>query len=609
MDARPTSPLTGILTRFRVFVHEHRLHAFEVFGLHDLTKWLILSVLIGLVSGFGAVLLQKGIEFATSIFLGNIAGFVLPQPVGEGQVTTVIPAFRWLVPVITAIGGLVAGTLILKLIPGEESRGADRVIESFHRHDGKISWPVPFVELVASAITMGAGGSAGPEGPAAAVGSGISSSIAQWLHVSPHDRRIVVAAAMGAGIGAIFKAPLGAAVLGTEMLYLWGIEVEALVPALISSTIAYVIFCSFFGYTPIFGTQNLAYGDSTSLFFYALLGIGCGLGGIIYAQTFHGTRNLFGRVRIKRWLKPAIGGLLAGLIGIALPQVLGPGLGWMQVLMSPQGLGLGAALLLGLALAKMVATSLTVGSGGGGGVYAPGIVVGGFIGAAMWEAMHMLSHMPASPDTFVIVGMMAFFGAIGHAPLAVMIMIAEITGSYQLLLPAMISVGIATVIVGRTTIYGSQIAAPHESPAHEAEYSYPVLARLTVSKAMTSKVITILPSTTVAEAARLMHEHSIKALPVEDTGGALVGLVANVDILRVPDASQSATRVDEIMARDLATVHPEDRLDYAMQTMAMHHVGHLPVVSANEPTHLDGIITTSDVVAAYTRSTGSTVTE
>lgn len=573
----------------------------QSFGLQYLVKWLLLGIAIGLVAGLGALVFQEAIRIVTDVALGRFVGFLPPEPAGEGQTAYAMPGSRWFIPLVTALGGLIAGLIVFKLAPEAEGHGTDAAIRAYHHNAGRIRWRVPYIKLIASAITIGTGGSAGREGPTAQIGGGFGSFLSQVLHLSAEDRRIALAAGMGAGIGAIFKAPLGGAILAAEVLYLWGLEVEVLVPAFVSTIVAYVLFASFAGFTPVFGSGlDIAYGGPTSLLFYAVLGVACGFVGILYARTFYSVRDLFSRWRAARWIKPAIGGLLTGLIALALPQVLGMGYGWVQLAMSVDGLELGLGLLVVLVLAKIAATALTVGSGGSGGVFAPGMVIGGLLGAAVWQALQTLStHMPASPAPFVIVGMMAFFGAVGHAPLAVMVMVAEMTGSYQLLVPAMIAVGLATVIVGRHSIYESQVRSPAESPVHEKEYSYPLLGRILVSDAMTTRVVTARPQTTVAEAANLMHQHGIKALPVKDGAGALVGIIANIDVVQVPKMDWAATTVDRVMKKGLVTIHPEDRLDYAMRLMTKSNIGHLPVVSVFDPRRLSGIITTSDVMEAY----------
>jgi len=564
-----------------------------------LLKWLLLGAIIGVGAGLAAIAFHRAIELVTTWTLGDLAGFKPPQPLGEGQDIISTIARRWAIPLITALGGLLAGFVVYKLAPEAEGHGTDTAIDAYHNKNGNIRWRIPYVKFVASTITIGTGGSAGPEGPASQMGAGFGSFIAQIMHLSVEDRRIAVAAGMGAGIAAIFKAPLGGGILAAEILYLQGMESEVLIPAFISCMIAYVVYASVQGFTPIFGTGlNISFTDPVSLVYYAILGIACGLIGILCTRTFSFVKDIFHKWRFPLILKPAIGGLLTGLIALWLPQVLGVGYGWTQLAMTPSTIGIGLALLAVLVFAKIIATAFTVESGGSGGVFAPGIVIGGLLGAVLWGLLRNVPHMP-SLASFVIVGMMAFLGAVGHVPLAVMVMIAEITGSYQLLAPAMIAVGLAYVIIGNNTMYHSQVLSPAESPAHRDKYSYPLLNRMQVKEAMRTKVLTLSPDATIADAAGLMQINGVKGIPVIDTNSNLVGIIANIDVMKVPQEKWPLTRVKEIMSTDLAVIRADDRLDYAMNYMRQRNIGHLPVVEDKDPKKLIGIITTSDIVAAY----------
>ena len=564
-----------------------------------LLKWLVLGAIIGVGAGLAAIAFHRCIELVTTWTLGDIAGFKPPQPLGEGQDIISAITHRWAIPIITALGGLLAGFVVYKLAPEAEGHGTDSAIDAFHNKNGNIRWRIPYVKFVASTITIGTGGSAGPEGPASQMGAGFGSFIAQIAHLSVEDRRIAVAAGMGAGIAAIFKAPLGGGILAAEILYLQGMESEVLIPAFISSMIAYVVYASAQGFTPIFGTGlNISFNDPVSLVYYGVLGIGCGLLGILMTRAFTFVKDIFHKWRFPRILKPAVGGLLTGLIALWLPQVLGIGYGWTQLEMTPGAIGISLALLAVLVFAKILATSLTVESGGSGGVFAPGIVIGGLLGAVLWGLLRNVPHMP-SLASFVIVGMMAFLGAVGHVPLAVMVMIAEITGSYQLLAPAMIAVGLAYVIIGNNTMYKSQVLSPAESPAHRSKYAYPLLNRMQVKEAMRTKVLTISPEATVADAAGMMQINGIKGIPVIDSTGNLTGIIANIDVMKIPQGQWPLTMVKDIMSTDLAVVRAEDPLDYAMNYMRQRNIGRLPVVEAKNPKKLIGIITTSDIVSAY----------
>jgi CIC family chloride channel protein len=246
------------------------------------------------------------------------------------------------------------------------------------------------------------------------------------------------------------------------------LEVEAIIPALIASIVGYSTFGLWSGWNPIFTPPtNLAFNSPPQLLYYVLLGILCGLLGLLYAHGFYGITHLFQRLRLPNWIKPAIGGLLVGLIGLLVPQTLGMGYGWIQVSMGSELLSLPLWVVVLLPFAKILTTGLSIGSGGSGSIFGPGMVIGGMTGAFLWRiSYHVLPGLPTTPGPFVIVGMMALFGGIAHAPLAVMLMVAEMTGNLSLLAPAMIAVSLSYLIVGQATIYSKQLDSRADSPAH-----------------------------------------------------------------------------------------------------------------------------------------------
>ena len=451
-----------------------------------LAKWLCISTAIGIVAGLGAIAFMQAIEWVTRVGLGGIVGYMPPSPIGEGNVGLEPMARPWLLPLVTAVGGLLSGALVFWLAPEAEGHGTDAAIDAIHHKSGRIRARIPPIKLIASALTIGTGGSGGREGPTAQISAGFGSMLAQWIGLSAHERRIAVAVGMGAGIGAIFRAPLGGAVMAAEILYIHDLEVEALIPGLIASIIGYSLYAASYGYAPIFGDQaGIGFTHPIELLYYAVLGVLCGIGGVLYERTFYGLTALFHRLAWPRWVKPALGGFLVGMLGIALPGALHTGYGWVQIGMSQQLLTLPLWTVLLLPLAKILATSLSIGSGGSGGIFGPGMVIGGMLGASFWRLAHdVLPHMPADPAPVVIIGMMALFGSIAHAPLAMMLMVAEMTGNLSLLAPAMLAVAIATALVGDRTIYHSQLPTRAESPAHRLRFSFPLLSALLVRDAM-----------------------------------------------------------------------------------------------------------------------------
>ena len=267
---------------------------------------------------------------------------------------------------------------------------------------------------------------------------------------------------MAAGIGAIFRAPLGGAVLGAELLYRDDVESDALVPSFIATIIAYSIFGAVEGFSPIFGAQaRFGFANPAQLGWYALIGIACGLVGLLYVSNFYGLTDRFRRWSLPRLVKPAIAGFAVGCIGLVIPGVLGTGYGFVQAGLDRQSLlAIPLWMVLVLPFAKILATSLSIGSGGSGGIFGPGMVIGGLLGAGIWRLLEPFAPaIPVDPAPFVIVAMMALFGSVAHAPLAVMLMVAEMTGNLSMLAPAMVAVGLATFVVGETSIYRSQLAA------------------------------------------------------------------------------------------------------------------------------------------------------
>ena len=401
-------------------------------------KWVTIGVLIGVVAGLGAIAFFWSIDFATYIFLERLSGLTPPIPAGEGSTVVEPVARRWALPLVVALGGLLSGLIVFTLAPEAEGHGTDAAIDAFHQKAGRIRSHIPPVKLVASAIAIGSGGSAGREGPTAQIAAGFGSWLGDALRLSPRDRRIAVAVGMGAGIGAIFKAPLGGAILAAEILYLRDFELDAIIPGFIASVIGYAIFGAWAGWTPVFGSAHgLTFDEPGALPWYALLGIAAGIAGIVYATTFYRARDMFHHLKIPPHLKPMIGGAAVGLIALAYPQVLSMGYGWLQLSIDGNTAELATTTMLILVALKIVATSLTIGSGGSGGIFAPGLFIGGMLGGGLWGVTHAhLPYMPDTPAPFVIVGMMALFGGVAKAPIAVMLMVAEMTGEFSMLIPA-----------------------------------------------------------------------------------------------------------------------------------------------------------------------------
>jgi chloride channel protein, CIC family len=569
-----------------------------------LRKWLILSVVIGIVAGLGAIAFTAALHWATALFLGLAGGYTPPAPAGEGATIgsgshLVRP---WVLPLIVGAGGLLSGMLVFGLAPEAEGHGTDAAIAAVHHDPRGIRGRVSFVKIAASAITIGAGGSAGREGPTAQISAGFGSMLARWLDLTPSDARIAVTVGIGAGIGAIFRAPLGGAVLGAEILYRDDVEADALIPSLVASIVGFAIFGAVDGFQPIFSTAaGYHFNHPAELVYYAVIGLAAGLVGRLYATTFYGVTHLTRRLPGSRMLKPAIGGLMVGLIAVAIPQVLATGYGWVQLAMSAAVLTLPLWLILVLPFAKILATSLSIGSGGSGGIFGPGMVIGGFLGAAVWRLAQGLPAVPSSPAPFVIVAMIACFGSIAHAPLAVMLMVAEMTGTLEMLAPAMVAVGIATVVVGDQTIYSSQLRSRAEAPAHRARAALPLLASVPIQQAMRPPRVLLASEMPAGEANERLTDAGLGGAPVVAEDGSFHGSVATDALGRADPLEPTANVADQ----QFSAVPIDARLDAVIEIFATEHVTWVPVLDGDR--RVVGTVGTADLVRAYRTALASSL--
>jgi len=430
------------------------------------------AALLGVAGAAAAQLFTLLLRGATSLFLGVIAGYQPPGLPNEGGTLEEIIGRHglWLVPLATTVGGLVVGVLVQRLAPETEGHGTDTVVHAFHRADGQLRARVTPIKLLASAITIGSGGSAGREGPIALAAAGIGSWYAQVTKRPVADRRLLLVVGMAAGIAAIFRSPVGAALFAIEVLYIeMEFESAALLPAMLASIVAYALNGFFVGWQPLFRVPtHLTLARTVDNGWYLALGVAAGLVATFVPVVFAGLREAFRRLPVRPELKPAIGGLLMGLLALASPRVIGGGYGWMQEAMDGR---LATGALLALVVAKPLAMSLTISSGGSGGVFAPTL----FIGAMLGGLLASLSHQPAAP--FVVVGMAAVFAGAAHVPVASLMMVTEMTGGYTLLVPAALAVMVSYLVQRRLaprrpyqSLYEAQVPTRADSPAHHAEH-------------------------------------------------------------------------------------------------------------------------------------------
>lgn len=570
-----------------------------------LRKWIILGSLIGVVAGLGAVVFFTALQAGTHLVLGDIGGYHVATTAGEGGVHAASRFTRpWAIPLVVGGGALLAALLVFKVAPEAEGHGTDAAIAAVHANPKGLRPRVALVKIVASALTIGSGGSGGREGPTAQISATFGSMLARALNLTPADSRIAVASGIASGIGAIFRAPLGGAVLGAELVYRDDVEVEALIPSIVASVVAFGVYGAVTGnFNPIFGDQTGYHLTAVrDLALFAVVGLACGLLGRLYARTFYAVSGLFVRIGLPRWVKPGLAGLTVGALGMAIPGVLGTGYGQLQQELSRHVLmGLPLWAVLALPFAKILATGLSIGSGGSGGIFGPGMVIGGATGAAVWRLLLLAHVAPTSgPMPFVIVGMTACFGAVAHAPLAVMLMVAEMTGSLELLAPAMVAIAVAVLVVGDVTIYRSQLVSRSDSPAHRLATGLPPSSSVVIRDVMAQPRLVLTAGMSPADALSALHHLALPGAPVVDGHETFVGSMQTVRLEQLvgQGADEPVGRLADVEAM---TVPIDATLNDAVDAVATSRGGWIPVLDVDM--HVVGIVSTTDLVRGWRLAT------
>ena len=438
------------------------------------------TVVLGAAGAASALAFTYLLRWSTKLLLGDLAGYTPPRLPSEGGTTEQIigPHGLWLVPLVAGLGGLIVGALTEWLAPEAEGHGTDAVVRAFHRTEGRLRGRVAPVKLLASAITIGSGGSAGREGPIALVSAGIGSWYATLTGRDARDRRLLLLVGAAAGLSAIFRSPIGTALLVIEVLYSdMEFEAGALLYAALGAIIAYALNGLVMGWDPLFKIppiQPLRSALDTG--WYVALGVAAGIVATITPELFYRTRDLIRALPVSPILRPAIGAFLTGLIALVLPQVIAGGYGWIQLAIDGR-IALGT--LAVLVIAKLLAMSLTVGSGGSGGVFAPTLYAGAMLGALVAG----LTGLPSAP--LVVVGMAAVFAGAARVPIATLIMVTEMTGGYTLLVPAALAVIISYFVQVRlsknlrySSLYEAQVMTRAASPAHHTQHLMTALTML-----------------------------------------------------------------------------------------------------------------------------------
>ena len=572
-----TSTHRGLVARF----------FYDWLGFEFVSRIYPYSALVGLVSGLGAVVFTYGLELAKFLLIEKLAGFRPSHLHGDVRFdfsffdTPTYSEHLWLLLLLPAIGGLVGGYLTYRFAPEAEGAGTDAMIDAFHNNRGQIRPVVAPVKALTTIITLASGGAAGQQGPIVQIGASLGSWIGDKLKLSATQRRILLLAGTAGGLGAIFRAPLGAAITSVEVLYREDFESDALIPCVISSFVAYSLYMAVFGFSHLFVLPDLVFTDVRELFFYLILGVLCATVGIFYVKTLRFTRRLFNHLAWPRYWVVCSGGLLLGILALIDLRVLGDGFGIIQ-----QGLDgqLGLRAFLALALLKILASSCTVSSGGSGGVFGPSLFIGGMLGGAIGLlGQQYFPDIVQQPAALIVVGMASFFGAVANTPLAALIIVIEISGSYHLLPPLMVVSALALIFARNFSIYENQVQNKFHSPSHMKDLTVNVLQNLKVreilprlqntSEAIVSNELSYFSLSTLSK--KLGHLHFV----VVDTDGQLRGMIG-LDDLDIPedDILRQLVLIEDMVVSNVSPIEAEDDLHEALQKLLDSDYDKLPVV-------------------------------
>ena len=588
-----------LLTDLNIFSFEKKTPRIMYAG-----KWFFYFILIGIIAGLGSIAFHYLCMYGAHYLMDFLAGYRPPGPAGEHHLLppTNTSFNRWILLLLPAFGGLLSGWLVYTFAPEAEGHGTDAAIDAYHNKGGFIRKRVPFIKTIASALTLTSGGSGGREGPIAQIGAGFGSFLATKLKLSDRERRIMMAAGMGAGIGSIFRAPLAGALFSAEVLYRDPeFESEVIIPAGISSVVAYCTFCLVFGWGSLFESPDFIFSQPTELGPYLVLALVLVGMAILYIKSFYGITSLFKSLKIPNHIKPAIGGLCTGIIGFFLPQTLAFGYGFVQQALNNE---LTIPFLLFLALGKIFTTSFSIGSGGSGGVFGPSVVIGGATGGVVGKIFHMI--MPATvinPGAFVVVGMAGFFTAVSNTPISTIIFVSEMTNSYHLLLPSLLVCSISYLAAKRWTIYIKQVENRLKSPAHEGDFFIDVLQTTKVKDIieLVKKTTSISQGMTFDTFREFYSKTEQHYFPVVNNQDKLVGIFTSNDFRSVIFSEEIGSL---IMMKDIANVNiittsPSEDLNTVLQKFTTKNIDSLPVVKDDDSGILLGMLNRREVIKFY----------
>ena len=565
------------------------------FHISENTFMAALSVAIGVLSGLGNYAFRKTIEFFHWLVIG------------QGTRLFHISFEHWSVGRPLAFLFPVAGGLLLipfgLLFAKDLKSGFPAFLENVNLRGAKIPARTIFTRGIASAITLGTGGSAGQEGPIAQIGGAIGSQFGQAFKMSGDRRKVLVACGVSAGIAATFNAPIAGVFFAQEIVLLSAFELTSFTSIVIASGMSTVVSRALLGNVPALAAPPYAVANRWELLLYVVLGIIIGGLAASFIDVHFRIKDVFDRLKMHRLAKPIFGGLLVGLMGIFFPQMFGNGYDFMGQVLRGYGVWY---LLAALIVMKVVATSVTLGSGMPGGLFAPSLYIGAVIGGTFGKLAHMaFPSVAVSPGAYALVGMGAFLSAATHAPMTAIFLLFEMTGSYQVIIPIMLSCVIGTAICRRfkkeslDTVELARIGIDLEAGKERN-----IMKSIRVGEVMRREAEAIPENMTLGQFAQFIANTRHTNFPLVNGKGELTGIISVQDFMGVVFERDlmDLVVIKELATLDVITVTEDEDLDKAIRRIGYRNIEQLPVVDRTTGKLLKGIISRRDMVSAYNRA-------
>lgn len=567
--------------------------AFERAKMTEHTFMIVIAIIIGVLAGFSAIGIRAMIKFFSDISFpgtGNLLQNIMNTP--------------WLlILIIPIIGGLIVGPIIYYLAPEAKGHGVPEVMQAILLKGGQIRGRVAFVKAVASAISIGTGGSVGREGPIIQIGSSLGSVVGQFLHVSTKRLKTLVGCGAGAGIAAAFNAPIAGALFAVEIV-LMDFAVAQFSPIVISSVMATVISHTFEGNFAAFIVPKYQLASPIEIGFYFILGAASGLVAYLFIKSLYYFEEIFdNRINIPESFKPALGGLGIGVIALAFPQVMGVGYDSINNALYGNMIWYIALILIFM---KILATALTLGSGGSGGIFAPSLFMGAMLGYFFGSFVH--SYFPditASPGAYALVAMGGLVAGTTRAPITAIIIVFELTNDYHIILPLMITCIISMILsskLSRESIYTLKLVLRNIGLKEGIETN--VMESIYVKDVYRKEFESILVTDNFSQIVNRIIRGKEADFPVVDSEGHVSGMISIHDIkdyLYERESLQNLLIAGDIFNPEFETISPDDNCQNALDKLRKYSFDGLPVVADSNSRKIIGIIWRKDIQDAYDR--------